>query len=63
MPIAIQIAYSSAESSIFELRFEREEGCPSSPISFQLHGLDEVLQHPISSLAACELVCHYLKFS
>lgn len=40
----------------FELRFKREEGCTYNPISLQLHGLDEMLKHPISRLADCELV-------
>jgi len=40
----------------FELRFKQEEGCTYSPISLQLHGLDEMLKHPISRLADCELV-------
>jgi hypothetical protein len=40
----------------FELRFKGEDGCTYNPISLQLHGLDEMLKHPITRLADCELV-------
>ena len=40
----------------FELHLKRDQGYTYTPITLQLHGMDEILKHPVTHLADCELL-------